>query len=164
MGKVLTSFTRLLLPAVAVAAVAVTACTDDGCSENTSSVPQAGFYVSGERNRPATITKLTVRGIGAPGDSAIIDTQTVSTVYLPLRLKTGKSQFVFDYYGDSLVNDTLTLDYTPVPYFVSKECGAMYNFEVKGVECTSHEIDSVVMPHSMLTNADGVKIRIYVKQ
>lgn len=163
MGKVLTTFTRLFLLAVALV-VAAQACTDDGCSENTNSVPQAGFYESGSRNKQISLTKLTVRGIGAPGDSAIIDMQTVNSVYLPLRLSTGKSQFVFDYYGDSLVNDTLTLSYKAVPYFVSKECGAMYNFEVSGMECTNHEIDSVVMPHPTLTNAEGVKIKIYVKK
>ena len=159
----MTTFTRLFLLAVALV-VAAQACTDDGCSENTNSVPQAGFYESGSRNKQISLTKLTVRGIGAPGDSGIIDTQTVNSVYLPLRLSTGKSQFVFDYYGDSLVNDTLTLSYKAVPYFVSKECGAMYNFEVSGMECTKHEIDSVVMPHPTLTNAEGVKIKIYVKK
>ena len=58
---------------------AMVACNDTSCYENGSSLPLAALYVGDSQQ---TIGGFTVMGIGAPGDSLILDSATVKEVYL----------------------------------------------------------------------------------
>ena len=61
-------------------------CSNNGCEENSSSLPLAGFY-SSQTKTSIAIDSLTVYGIGSPGDSAIIRNQSsTKQVYLPHNL------------------------------------------------------------------------------
>ncbi len=153
---------ELVLAMFVVASIA--SCTSDGCLGNGSSIPLAAFYTSGTTTS-ATVSNLTVRGVGVPGDSCIVEKATVKQVYLPLRVTTGTTQFVFDYNNsEAWLNDTVTINYCAVPTFVSKECGAMYCFDIDSYSTTTHRIDSVALPYSTIDNADRVSMKIYLSQ
>lgn len=145
---------------MAASIVAVTSCNNDNCIGNSTGIPLAGFY---NGDKAVSITNLTVYGIGAPNDSVIIDKTSASSVYLPLRLSTSNCKYVFNYNTEGVPNDTLSLGYDAIPYFESHECGAMYNFKITSMSHTSHAIDSVRIPDPMITNADVVSIKIYMR-
>ena len=139
------------------------ACSDESCSDNGSSLPLAALYLNGSQQ---TVTGLTIRGIGAPGDSLLTDSASLSEVYLPLQATTGSTRFAISRYIridtiGSWRTDTLTLDYKAVEYFHSTECGAMFNFDIQDVRCTHHAIDSVEMLTTMVTNSRTPAMRIH---
>lgn len=141
-------------------AVVTSSCNNDNCIGNSTGIPLAGFY---RENNAVAINSLTVYGIGAPNDSVIIDKASAKNVYLPLRLSTSSCKYVFNYNTEGVGNDTITLGYDAIPYFESHECGAMYNFKITSLEHTSHAIDSVIISDPLITNADVVSIKIYVR-
>ena len=156
---------RFLLPIVLVlAALYLTACNDDSCYDNGSSLPLAAFYLG---NSQQTITGLTIMGIGAPGDSLLADSSALKEVYLPLRASVGTTRYAISRWvgvGTAMaqqLHDTLTLDYEPIAYFHSAECGAMYNFNLHDVRCTINGIDSVVVITPLVTNSRTPALRIY---
>lgn len=156
---------RFLLPIVLVlAALYLTACNDDSCYDNGSSLPLAAFYLG---NSQQTITGLTIMGIGAPGDSLLADSSALKEVYLPLRASVGTTRYAISRWvgaGTPMaqqLHDTLTLDYEPIAYFHSAECGAMYNFNLHDVRCTNNGIDSVVVITPLVTNSRTPALRIY---
>lgn len=156
---------RFLLPIVLVmAALYLTACNDDSCYDNGSSLPLAAFYLG---NSQQTITGLTIMGIGALGDSLLADSSALKEVYLPLRASVGTTRYAISRWvgaGTPMaqqLHDTLTLDYEPIAYFHSAECGAMYNFNLHDVRCTINGIDSVVVITPLVTNSRTPALRIY---
>lgn len=156
---------RFLLPIVLVmAALYLTACNDDSCYDNGSSLPLAAFYLG---NSQQTITGLTIMGIGAPGDNLLADSSALKEVYLPLRASVGTTRYAISRWvgaGTPMaqqLHDTLTLDYEPIAYFHSAECGAMYNFNLHDVRCTINGIDSVVVITPLVTNSRTPALRIY---
>ena len=151
---------RLLHIAIITLVAALVACSDDSCPDNGSSLPLAACFVNGSQQ---TVTGLTVMGIGVPGDSLLADGEALKEIYLPLRAgATTTSYMVARRLNDStLVSDTVTFDYQPIEFFHSIECGAMYNFDIKGVRHTGHGIDSVVVLTPLVTNARIPVMRIY---
>lgn len=138
-------------------------CTSDGCYDNGSAVPLAKFY-NGGTGALATVDSLTVRGLGAPGDSVLAAGQSVSQLYLPLRSTVQQSQFVFSYKSSlAVAPDTVTLACQAVPTFVSRDCGAMFFFDISRVDYTTHRIDSVVVVYPHITNQDRTSIKIFMK-
>ena len=147
-------------------ALGSTACGDDSCYDNGSSLPLATFYLGGTQQ---TISGLTIKGIGVPGDSLLADSSSLSEVYLPLRATTTSTSFALSRWvttGASrlCIRDTLTIDYQPIEYFHSLECGAMFNFDVSQVCHTTHGIDSVVLLNNPITNVTTPSIHIYFAQ
>ncbi len=161
MGKILSrSLTIFLLVVMAVS------CNNNGCLDNQSSIPQAGFY-SYETLKSVAITKLSVGGIGAPDDSLLLKNSTASSVYLPFRSEAGKSSFYFLYGEEALAQydivDTITFFYDSQPYFASEECGAMFRYRITGVKHTNWVIDSVGISDSLVTNVPLETIGIYFR-
>ena len=156
---------RFLLPIVLVlAALYLTACNDDSCYDNGSSLPLAAFYLG---NSQQTITGLTIMGIGAPGDSLLADSSALKEVYLPLRASVGTTRYAISRWvgiGTPMaqqLHDTLTIDYEPVAYFHSAECGAMYNFDIHSARCTNYGIDSIQVLNTHVTNSRNPVLRIH---
>ena len=136
---------RHIAPSVLLAAsVFLAACGDSSCYDNGSSLPLASLYMGKSQQ---VIPQLTVKGIGVPGDSLLADATTVSEIYLPLQASVTTTSFAFSHpvSDEIVVRDTITFHYQPIAYFHSKECGAMYNFDINQVTHTTHGIDSVVM-------------------
>lgn len=141
-------------------------CTNE-CLENKNSIGLAGFY-SMSSKKSISIDSLTIFGVGAPGDSMILkNAASVKQVYLPMRMNVTQCKFVLHYDQKSLLstllNDTLTLNYEPIPYFASEECGAMYIYKINDFSFTKHIVDSVAIPSMMITNKDAETIEIYMR-
>lgn len=139
------------------------ACSNDSCYDNGSSLPLAALHMGSKQQ---SIPGLTIMGIGAPGDSLLAKSSTIDEVYLPLRASVAETSFaVWRTIAIDTVSveicDTLTFDYKAVPYFHSIECGAMYNFDIHGVNHTRHGIDSVVVLTPLVTNSRTPALRIY---
>ena len=156
---------RLLHITLALLALgwALASCGDDSCYDNGSSLPLAELYLG---QNHTTVTGLTIQGIGAPGDSLLADSSSLNEVYLPLRASVSTTRYVLmrpiTTHGRTYnVRDTLTIDYEPIAYFHSKECGAMFNFDIRQVNCTHHGIDSVVVLTPLVTNSIVPTLRIY---
>lgn len=142
------------------------ACSDDSCYDNGSSLPLATLYV-GETQQ--NVSGLSVMGIGVPGDSLLVDSSSVSEVYLPLRASVGTTSYALWRWitTDTVktqLRDTITIEYEPIEYFHSIECGAMYNFDIRDVNTTHHGIDSVVWLTPHVTNSRTPALRIYFTQ
>ncbi len=159
MRNILRHITLAVVVAVGLAAI-TSSCNNDNCIGNSTGIPLAGFY---RENKAVSINSLTVYGIGAPNDSVIIDKVSAKNVYLPLRLSTSSCKYVFNYNTEGVGNDTITLGYDAIPYFESHECGAMYNFRITSMEHTINAIDSVIISDPLITNADVVSIKIYLR-
>ena len=149
-----------------VMGIAASSCSNDSCSDNGSSLPLATFYVGTVQQ---TVPGLTITGIGAPGDSLLLDSASVNEVYLPFRASATATSFMLQRWitrdtVSTRYRDTLTIDYDPIAYFHSIECGAMFNFKVKQVKCTTHAIDSVILLTPMVNNSRTPTLRIYFKQ
>ena len=140
-------------------AIGTCSCTDDSCYDNGSSLPIATTYVGSSQQ---TVTGLTIMGIGVPGDSLLLDSASVSEFYLPLRPSASTTSFKLQrWYHNAWVRDTLTIDYEPIEYFHSLECGAMFNFDITDVRHTIHGIDSVILITTTITNSPSPALRIY---
>ena len=152
---------RRLLPIILIAmALCWASCSDDSCRENGSSLPLATCHTGVQQG----VNALSIMGIGVPGDSLLVDSTTVNETFLPLRAgATSTSYALWRPSADGLtsVRDTLTIDYTPVAFFHSVECGAMYNFDIHQVSHTRHGIDSVVLLTPLVTNTRTPSLRIY---
>lgn len=172
MGKALS----IAAAALATAVMTLPGCNTSGCTDLRNSIPLAGFY-SAETFDAISLSDLSVGGIGAPGDSLILDASTTSSaqsqVYLPFRFGTSEVAYVFsvllrgtDSEGNPTgleVADTITFDYTSHPYFASEECGAMYSYRITGCRHTSHIIDSVAVTDSLVTNTDVERMKVFFR-
>lgn len=154
MGKFLTVAAALLtLPAV------LASCGSEGCTDNQTSVPLAGFY-SYTNGQAITVGDISIGGIGAPNDSLIVDGESVGNVYLPFRPGRDETAFFFRYNGGNIA-DTVTFRYTTIPFFASEDCGAMYRYRITGVNHTHWLLDSVAVLDSMITNIDIQRLQLY---
>ena len=67
------------------------ACSNDSCYDNGSSLPLATLHMG---TKQQSIPGLTIMGIGAPGDSLLLDSATVKEAYLPLRASQTATSFL----------------------------------------------------------------------
>ena len=157
MAKVLKNIALMLVLTCAMLVAGISC--NDNCMGNSSGIPLAAFY---EGESLVYLDNITVYGVGVPNDSAVVRNATVSQVYLPFRITEPECQYVFDYNIDGIENDTITFNYDIIPYFESRECGAMYNFDIKEYSYTQHFIDSIAIPNTRITNSDVVTIKIFM--
>ena len=158
MAKTLKNIALMLVLTCAMLVAGISC--NDNCMGNSSGIPLAAFY---EGESQVYLDNITVYGVGAPNDSAVVRNATVSQVYLPFRITEPECQYVFDYNIDGIENDTITFNYDIIPYFESRECGAMYNFKITSWEFTQNAVDSVKILNPMITSSDVVTINIYVR-
>ena len=154
---------HLLTSILTLALLMMASCNDDSCYDNGNSLPLVRFYMSGSGK--VDVKGITLRGVDAPGDSIYVNKGTLSETYLPLRATKNSTQWIIQLTAtdNSTIADTLSLDYTPVPYFASAECGAMFSFDLNKVDVTHNIIDSVVVVKEVITNVSQENLRIYFK-
>lgn len=161
MGKILS-----LTLSTIIAIAALSSCGSSECFDNQSTLPLAGFY-SMQTRTAITVDSLTVYGIGAPGDSILVDNGKGNSLYMPLPLSGNSTSFVFHYNQKRLnyieLNDTIAMSYDSSPQFVSNECGVIYKYKVKEFSYTKHLIDSVAIPTMEFNNKDIETIQIYFR-
>lgn len=148
----------------------VVSCSTDECEENTSALPLAGFYSSGKVPQAISLDTISVYGIGAPGDSAIISKKAGrSETYLPFDPESDESKFVIRYdalagtSGGNAPSDTITFVYSKTPWFYSVACGVSYVYDIKDIQYSTNIIDSVACPRGVIDNSQGENIRIYFR-
>ena len=143
------------------------ACGGNGCLDNQSAIPLAGFY-SAETGQQIGISSLEIHGIGAPGDTLLVTSgATVQQVYLPMRSSKTSTAWCLHYtqgdLADPAFNDTIEFTYNTLPYFVSEECGASFRYHITQLRYTRHLIDSVAVTDSLVTNIDTERIQIFFR-
>ena len=141
-------------------------CGSNGCVDNRSSIPLAQFYSYDAQETALSVDSISIFGIGQPTDSMLLDSAVaVTQVYLPLRFTQDSTQYVIHYEQQGLssprYNDTLTFVYRSYPYFVSIDCGAMYNFVIDTCRYTRNILDSVSVTVPEITNKNVESIRIF---
>lgn len=153
-----------------VVAILMQGCATDECLDNKNSLPLAGFYASGNPSQGVAVDSVTVAGLGAPGDSLVIDNgRNISETYLPFRIDEGESAFEIVYNftakdnGGVPLSDVISFEYDIDPYFVSSACGAIYEYKIKNISTTHTYIDSVSCPAGVIDNTPGQNIRIYFR-
>ena len=149
---------RVIMGIIALALITVS-CSENSCYENGSALPLVRFYASGSTSQ-VMLSGVTIRGIDSPGDSLLVDNSVIDEIYLPLRATVNTTQWEFSF-PELDIADTLTLQYRPIPYFSSVECGAMYNFELTSVTMTRHMADSVAIAKTLIDNGTDVAIRLF---
>ena len=161
----MTALRNILLSLSIGVIVWMASCSNNGCEENSSSLPLAGFY-SSQTKRSIAVDSLTVYGIGSPGDSAIIRNQSsTKQVYLPFDVDADCSRFVIQYNQQDLegITDTVTVSYDRVPFFYSKDCGAFYLFDVTDYSVSHNLIDSIQVPQRRIDNTNTENIKIFFR-
>lgn len=163
MGKFLTILTAVAL----FASIVLSGCNSGGCTELRSSVPKATFY-SSSSGTPISVDSLRISGIGVKGDSVLYGPrERLTTILLPMPALTDTVQWQIKYMQSALaaydVADTLTLRYQRTPWFAGVECGAMYKYDISGVDCTDYLIDSVVVVNPHVSNIDVNTLNIYFR-
>lgn len=155
--------------AVAVLGSLFSGCNTTGCSDNRSSIPLAGFY-SSSTHRLIALDSLEIGGIGAPGDSLLLNVGEQATdVYLPLRANRDEVMFMIKYCWKEMeelgLSDQIIFSYTTFPYFASEECGAMYRYKITRVEYSRNILDSVAVtaPDSVITNLNAETIQLFFR-
>ena len=157
----------LTVAAVAVLAMLATGCNTSGCQDNGSAIPLAAFYAS-DTGAAVSLDSLAIYGIGAPADSAVaLPGRAIGSVYLPMRVTAPQTAWKIEYRYVALdrpeLYDTITLGYESIPYFASADCGAMYAYRLRSVEHTTHLIDSITVPDSLITNVDRTSMQIFFR-
>ncbi len=133
-------------------------CSTEGCKNNRNSIPMAGFYDYATRE-PLTISGMGVNGVGAPGDSLLLDpSANAHQVYLPFRGSQTTASFRFIY---GSVADRVTFTYESYPFFDGEECGAMWRYRISSVDHTGLLIDSVAVTDPLITNIERERIMIF---
>lgn len=147
-----------------IVALTVLSCNNDTCNEGTRALLKTGLYRAGTTTT-LTVDSLSVYGAGAPGDTMVVDTSAVSQFRLPLRPNVTECKFIVDYCAKAYtdIHDEITINYEPIPYFVSHECGAMFYFRINNVSYTTAIIDSVAVTDSLITNIDKVSMQIFLR-
>ncbi|MCM1029256.1 MAG: DUF6452 family protein [Pseudoflavonifractor sp.] len=160
MGKILTTAILALMSV----AILLAGCNSAGCTDNQTSVPLAGFY-SYTTGQALALDSVEIGGVGAPHDSLLHSKGSVKEIYLPLRPGKEATSFFLRYTNRQAaawsIADTVTFDYTTIPYFVSEDCGAMYRYQITRVSHTHWLLDSVAVLDSTITNADFQRIQFY---
>ena len=142
------------------AAIALAACSNEGCQNNRNSIPMAGFYAL-EGEQQLSVKGLAIYGLGSPGDSLLLDsTRSSHQVYLPLRGEVPSTSFVF---SAGQISDTVTLTYNSWPYFDGEDCGAMWRYELTRIDYQRTLIDSIFITDSLITNIERERLMIFLK-
>lgn len=156
--------------AILLSALCLSSCAGNDCLDNKSALPFAGLYASGTL-QSLSVSDLTIYGIGAPGDSVLYQSATLKNVYLPFRIDTDETRYVFRYDifaseetdPAEIPSDTITFRYTRQPWFNNAACGATYNFELTDISWTSFVIDSISAVEAVITNKNIENLKIFFR-
>ena len=146
--------------------VSMVGCGSSGCYENRSSIPTARLYAYNNPTQTITADSLSLYGIGQPSGELLLDcARRVSAMTMPLRNDADTTQFVIRYdakaFSLSRYNDTLTWIYRRYPYFISGDCGVVFNYAIDTLYYTRNMLDSVAVMVDEVTNQDQETIRLY---
>lgn len=162
------------LMAVSALLLSLQSCTTSMCTDNRTSIPEAGFY-NADTGEAVNVVGVSIGGIGAPNDSLLYDNQTVQLVYLPLLPDAEVTSFRFHFSSDDTTDpetgevtpdhthdDIVTFYYSSTPYFDGEECGAILHYLIDRVDFTQGgHIADIVVTDPNVTNEHKEYLRIY---
>jgi hypothetical protein len=100
---------------------------------------------------------LSVHGLNL--DTALYKGEkNVQVARLPLNTSADTSVFVIKINN---ITDTLTFIYNSYPHLISKECGYTFYHDIEVPQKTHHNIDSISVIKSTITNLNEENIRIF---
>ena len=123
-----------------------------------SAIADGDTIVSGKYSYPDTLTvKLVVNG----NDSIIVNRLVgASELQLPICFTQECDTLVFEYSGAD--NDTLYIEHTNIPYFVSSDCGMAMYHHLTGLRHTHSLIDSAVIKEAFINYDWNENIKLYI--
>ena len=160
---------RILLKAAAaitmLLTLAIAAC-DNGtdCNINNVSYNRIQLYGTGESNTPATYSypdTLTVKLLINGRDSIVANRLVgASELILPVSYTNECDTLVLEYsYG---IDDTLYVEHSNIPYFVSTDCGMAMFHHVTGLRHTRNLIDSAAINEPLINFDWHENIKLYI--
>lgn len=149
----------IMLP---LAGTMLTACSDeDVCSSNRQMficVPMRPHPFVPDSLIRDTIPLLTIKTVGK--DSVIINQQqNVIDFMLPLKYDSAATSLVFQY--NETTTDTVTIQHTNNPYFLSMECGFEIRQTIDSAIYTDYRLQEVVINQSTQSN-DGTANLLFI--
>lgn len=141
-------------------------CGGAGCHENRSSIPQVALYASNFPDQPIVVDSITVYGIGQAQGALLLDCEReVSSFALPFRNDADTTTYVIHYdakrFSSPSYNDTLTCVYHRYPYFISADCGVVFNYAMDHISYTRNILDSAALVADEVKNIEQETIRLY---
>ena len=123
-----------------------------------SAIADVDTIVSGKYSYPDTLTvKLVVNG----NDSIIVNRLVgASELQLPICFTQECDTLVFEYSGAD--NDTLYIEHTNIPYFVSSDCGMAMYHHLTGLRHTHSLIDSAAINEAFINYDWNENIKLYI--
>ncbi len=113
----------------------------------------------------ASSPRVRVAGVGS--DSVLYDSVTVSSMLLPLHDADSVTEYnVLVYAADTLCSDTvftLRVEHTPLPRYVSPECGCAMFHEIKEASFSGNGVSKTVtvLSTQVTTEADEIHLQIH---
>jgi hypothetical protein len=132
------------------------ACTPESCMQETQSYARVTFYENGTGKIKAPDT-LTVYGIGLENKLIYNKTLNATSALLPLDASVENCDFVFIING---LKDTVIINYSSYPHFISKECGFTFFHKLESVYSSQNKIDTISIKNNsvIIPNEDNIKI------
>ncbi len=155
-----------IIVVVAMIACMWVGCDSEGCYENRSSIAQAKFYAYNDPKQAVSADSISVYGIGQKDDALLLDiARNVNSMKLPFRNDADTTQYVIRYEtikpATTAYNDTLTFVYKRYPYFVSGDCGVMFNYTIEHFHYTRNMLDSAALQTPEVTNEDVETLKLF---
>ena len=123
-----------------------------------SAIAQYDTISSEKYSYPGTLTvKLVING----NDSVIVNNLVgASELQLPVCFTQECDTLVFEY--SSAGNDTLFIEHTNIPYFVSSDCGMAMYHHLTGLRHTNSLIDSAAIKEAFINYDWNENIKLYI--
>lgn len=157
------TLTKIAVAVALFASVILTSCISE-CYESRRSLLGVAFLDS-ITLKPLTVQRLTVKGVGS--DSVLYNNVSVNSVYLPLHLTQNITEYEFvlkpETEEEVTVSFILTVNCNVRPFFVSKECGCVASYYIKGMAYTPNTfVKKAEIYKAEILNLEGdVHIKIY---
>lgn len=151
---------RTLLTTVALAIMLMlTSCGNNGCEETRETYLLTQVKPTGR----ISIVSLNAWGLGHQTDSLMLSVGRPTELEFILRPDTTETRIRIEMTvndnGDMFkYDDTLTIAYDPVPYFLNMECGCSMFFTLQDVSVTNHLLRTVKIKNKEITNEEQINI------
>lgn len=162
MGKFLKIISYLLL--TGCFSFSFIACDETECTESTVVEFYGNFY--NVRDNTVYTDTLAIYGIGAPNDSLLIDSMSIKSISLPLKLTDTETSFVFDFINRAkaaIVRDTVFVYHQNNVHFISDACGCVMFFSIDSIAYTKHKIDSIAINLKDVINEPQENIQLFFR-
>ena len=144
-------------------------CCDNGgdCKINNVSYYRARFYTIDETtglvNKAQFTEPINVSLVVNGADSTIVNHVTASTdLALPMSYTNNCDTLLIEF--GSIATDTLFVNHTNIPYFISMDCGMGMYHEITEVRSTGCVIDSVAVVYSHINFDSNENLKIFITE